>query len=350
MGGIVIRGLCKGWGGVTALADLDLDVAEGEFLVLLGPSGCGKTTTMRLIAGLETPDAGTIRIGADDVTDWPPRDRDVAMVFQSYGLYPHMSVAENIGYPLRLRGMRREERARLVAEAAERVGLGPYLDRRPRALSGGQRQRVALARAIVRRPRLFLMDEPLSNLDAKLRVSMRAELKRLHHDLGTTIVYVTHDQSEAMTLATRVAVMEGGRIRQLDTPQAIYERPADRFVAGFVGSPPMNFLPVRGGPEGAEVAGQRIEGIAVPGAAVLGIRPEDLEVVAPEAAGLCAQVFAVEFTGAATLATLRLGGEMVQATCRPGAPVPDYDETVGLRIRPGRAHLFDAATGRRIAA
>ncbi len=348
MAGILIRGLCKGWGAVTALRDLDLEVMDGEFLVLLGPSGCGKTTTMRLIAGLETPDSGVIEIGGEDVTDWPPRERDIAMVFQSYGLYPHMTVAENIGYPLRLRGISGADRERLVREAAERVDLGSLLDRKPRALSGGQRQRVALARAIVRRPRAFLMDEPLSNLDAKLRVLMRAELKRLHHDLGTTVVYVTHDQVEAMTLASRVAVMEGGRIAQLDVPEVIYARPADRFVAGFVGSPPMSFLTVVPSPQGLTIAGQPVALSAGDRPVVLGVRPEDVEVTGPGEGDLRATVFAVEFTGAATYATLTLGTEHVLATCPAGRPMPDYDETVGLRLNRARLHVFDPATGARI--
>ncbi|QYU71040.1 ABC transporter ATP-binding protein [Leptolyngbya sp. 15MV] len=242
MADVHLRNVTKAWGGFTAVKNQSLHIRDGEFMVLLGPSGCGKTTTMRMIAGLEEPTAGDILIGGERVNDLPPRERDIAMVFQSYGLYPHMTVADNIGYPLKLRGIRGAEREARIRAAAAKVELEPLLHRRPRELSGGQRQRVALARAIVRRPTVFLMDEPLSNLDAKLRVSTRAEIKHLQHELGVTTVYVTHDQIEAMTLAHRVAVMQAGEIRQLDTPEAIYDSPADLFVAGFIGSPAMNLV------------------------------------------------------------------------------------------------------------
>ena len=267
----------KRYGGFLALPRQSLTIEEGEFLVLLGPSGCGKTTTMRMIAGLEEITSGDILIGGERVNDKPPKDRDIAMVFQNYGLYPHMTVAQNIAYPLKLRGVDRKTREARVRETAEKVELGALLSRRPAELSGGQRQRVALARAIVRTPKIFLMDEPLSNLDAKLRVTMRAELKHLHHELGVTTVYVTHDQMEAMTLASRVAVMREGRIVQLDTPKKIYSEPADLFVAGFIGSPPMNLI------EGSIADGRFVApGLSVPvpvadrDNVVLGIRPEDL--------------------------------------------------------------------------
>ena len=224
MANVSLRRVSKRYGPVIVIREQSLDIADGEFMVLLGPSGCGKTTTMRMIAGLDEPSSGDIVIGGDRVNDLPPRERDVAMVFQSYGLYPHMTVADNIGYPLKLRGVPTAERTARIAAAARQVELGDYLARKPGALSGGQRQRVALARAIVRTPRVFLMDEPLSNLDAKLRVSMRAQIKHLQYELGVTTVYVTHDQIEAMTLAHRVAVMDKGVIRQLDTPEAIYDR------------------------------------------------------------------------------------------------------------------------------
>jgi multiple sugar transport system ATP-binding protein len=343
---VVLEGLRKGWGGTVAVSHFDLRIGDGEFLVLLGPSGCGKTTTMRMVAGLETPDAGRIVIGGHDVTDKPPRDRDVAMVFQNYGLYPHMTVAENIGYPLRLRGIPRAELRAKVLAAAQRVELETLLDRKPRALSGGQRQRVALARAIVRRPRLFLMDEPLSNLDARLRVTMRAELKRLHHELGTTVIYVTHDQIEAMTLATRVAVMRSGEIMQLGPPEAIYADPETRFVASFVGTPPMSFLHV--GPNGALADGQLL---ALPAPATgelhLGIRPEHV-VVGGDPADVTGSVFAVEYTGASRLVTLRIGSDYLTATLPPDQPEPQIDARVGVRLHRAGIFWFDAKTERRV--
>ncbi|MBV9959680.1 MAG: ABC transporter ATP-binding protein, partial [Acidobacteria bacterium] len=232
----------KKFGSSIVVDELSLETAEGEFVVLLGPSGCGKTTTLRMLAGLEEASGGDIYIGSERVNSLPAQRRDVAMVFQSYALYPHMTVAENIAYPLRVRRMQRSEIARRVENVARMLEIGGLLTRRPRDLSGGERQRVALARAIVREPRVYLMDEPLSNLDARLRVQMRGELKRLQHELGTTTVYVTHDQAEAMTLAHRVAVMRAGRLQQFATPLDIYQRPANRFVAEFVGSPGMNFI------------------------------------------------------------------------------------------------------------
>src|ERR671917_1977302 len=242
MAGVSFRGVSKRWGAFVGVRELDLKVEDQEFLVLLGPSGCGKTTTMRMVAGLEEPSDGEIWIGDDLVNDMSPRERDVAMVFQNYGLYPHMTVRDNIGYPLKVRGIPRDEAKRLVDLAAAKVELGAFLDRKPGQLSGGQRQRVALARSLVRTPRVFLMDEPLSNLDAKLRVTMRAELKHLHHELRITTIYVTHDQMEAMTLATRIAVMNKGVIQQLAAPEVIYNDPANMFVAGFIGSPRMNLI------------------------------------------------------------------------------------------------------------
>src|SRR5258706_97478 len=239
---VVYDDVVKKYGHVVGVDRLHLQIQGGEFIVLLGPSGCGKTTTLRMLAGLETATSGNIYIGDHCVNEVSPRDRDVAMVFQSYALYPHMTVAGNIAYPLRVRQVPRHEIPGRVQKVAVLLGIGELLERRPKELSGGQRQRVALARAIVRQPRVFLMDEPLSNLDAKLRLYMRRELKRLQYELGTTTLYVTHDQAEAMTLAHRIAVMEGGLVRQLDTPLNIYQRPASKFVAGFVGSPTMNFL------------------------------------------------------------------------------------------------------------
>ncbi len=262
-------------GGVRAVDGVSLDVEEGEFLVLVGPSGCGKTTLLRMMAGLEEISGGTISVDGRVINGVPPAERDIAMVFQNYALYPHMTVRENLSFGLRMRKVPPQEIARRVDEAAETLGLRDLLARRPKELSGGQRQRVALGRAIVRRPKLFLFDEPLSNLDAKLRVQMRAELKRLHRSLQVPAVYVTHDQEEAMTLGDRIAVLKDGRVRQLGRPLDVYGRPADRFVAGFVGTPPMNFLDgrVRGGVfEGAGLS-LRVPG-AVDGPAVLGLRPE----------------------------------------------------------------------------
>ena len=241
MAGIAFEGVSKVFAdGTTAVADLDLEIGDGEFAILVGPSGSGKSTALRMVAGLEEVTAGTIRIGARDVTDAAPRDRDIAMVFQSYALYPHMSVEGNMGFALRMAGEGKQSIRARVAAAGDRLGIGDLLHRRPRALSGGQRQRVALGRAIVREPRAFLMDEPLSNLDAKLRVEMRAYIARLHQELGTTVLYVTHDQVEAMTMGDRVAVMRDGRLEQVDAPQALYDRPANLFVAAFIGSPAMN--------------------------------------------------------------------------------------------------------------
>ena len=242
MSSISLSGVSKFWGDAVGVKDLSLDIEDKEFLVLLGPSGCGKTTTMRMVAGLETPSAGTIRIGERDVTDLDPRERDVAMVFQNYSLYPQMTVAQNIGFPLRARGVKRNEQQKRILSAAKLVELSDYLGRKPAALSGGQRQRVALARAIVRSPAAFLMDEPLSNLDARLRISMRGLIKRLHREVGTSTIYVTHDQFEAMTLADRIVVMRDGEVEQIGMPKEIYNNPRTAFVAGFVGSPSCNLL------------------------------------------------------------------------------------------------------------
>src|SRR5262252_10356540 len=242
MASIEITGVSKSYGAVKVLHGMDLAIADGEFIVLVGPSGCGKSTLLRMIAGLESITAGTIRIGGAVVNDLPPKDRDIAMVFQSYALYPHMNVADNMSYSLRLRRTPKERLGEAVAETARILGLQPLLQRRPRALSGGQRQRVAMGRAIVRKPKAFLFDEPLSNLDARLREQMRAEIKKLHRSLGATSVYVTHDQLEAMTLADVLVVMNSGRVEQIGTPLEIYERPATTFVATFIGAPPMNLI------------------------------------------------------------------------------------------------------------
>jgi multiple sugar transport system ATP-binding protein len=347
---VQLRNVTKRWGGFVAVRDQSLAIRDGEFMVLLGPSGCGKTTTMRMVAGLEEPTSGDILIGGARVNDLPPRERDVAMVFQSYGLYPHMTVADNIGYPLKLRGVRGAERERQVRAAAAKVELGELLHRRPRELSGGQRQRVALARAIVRRPTVFLMDEPLSNLDAKLRVSTRAEIKHLQYELGVTTIYVTHDQIEAMTLAHRVAVMSQGEIRQLDTPEAIYDRPADLFVAGFIGSPPMNLVPGEHAGGVFTAPGSLRAETRVPrhaGRAVLGIRPEDVTVAPAGGGSLDARVYAVELTGEAVLVTA-IAGEARLIAKADRAWRAEIGATIGLALDPRRLHLFDAETTKRL--
>jgi multiple sugar transport system ATP-binding protein len=302
-----------------ALRSLDLDVPDGAFLVLLGPSGCGKTTALRVLAGLELPTAGSVHIGGRDVTRMQPRDRDVAMVFQSYALYPHMTVAENIGYPLRIRGLSKSEQRAGVEKVAEALEIPHLLDRRPRHLSGGQRQRVALARAIVREPSVFLMDEPLSNLDAKLRTSMRGEIKRLQKRLGTTTLYVTHDQAEAMTMADLVAVLRDGELQQLAPPDEIYDRPANRFVATFVGNPPMNVLDGTLTENGFAIGDQvvaldELDASSAAGASALGVRPEDIEILPQGTPGsLTGEIYVVEPMGNETLVDVRIGDQRVMA-------------------------------------
>jgi multiple sugar transport system ATP-binding protein len=346
---VVLSDLYKSFGAVEVVKGLNLAIEDGEFLVLLGPSGCGKTTALRMVAGLESVTSGRILIGERDVTEVLPKYRDVAMVFQSYALYPHMTVAENVGYPLKLRGVPKAEREGQIRHAAAQVHLDELLDRYPRQLSGGQRQRVALARAIVRRPALFLMDEPLSNLDAKLRGYMRAELKRLQGDLGTTTIYVTHDQIEAMTLAHRVAVMNKGVVQQIGTPRDIYDHPANLFVAGFIGSPPMNMLAgsVEDGLFRNSAGEVAMDGHATRADVMLGFRPEDARVVAPEESPLKAKVFACELTGHETIVTCRLGGGEVVVKMQKDFEVAT-DAPVGIRIDPGRTYLFDRAGGDRL--
>ena len=296
--------------------------------MLLGPSGCGKSTLLRMIAGLEKPDEGAIRLAGADVTHKEARDRDIAMVFQSYALYPHMTVAQNIGYPLRVRKLPSPEIARQVESVAARLGLARLLGNYPRQLSGGERQRVALARAIIRRPKAFLMDEPLSNLDARLRVEMRAELKHLQHELGIVTLYVTHDQAEAMTLAHRIAVMRDGKIQQFDTPANVYHRPANTFVAGFVGSPAMNLME----------QGDR----------TLGIRPEDVELSMTEQPGFEAgRVWVTEEMGNETLIVISAGDRKITARASSNARV-DFDAPVWFRFREDKQHWFDRKTGQRI--
>ena len=351
---LAVQGLDKWFGANHVVKDLSLTVEPGEFLVLLGPSGCGKTTALRIIAGLEAADAGRVILGGADVTDELPKYRDVAMVFQSYALYPHKTVAENIGFPLKVRGLGPVQRAAAVRDAAAQVHMEDLLDRYPRQLSGGQRQRVALARAIVRRPSAFLMDEPLSNLDAKLRGYMRAELKHMQHALGVTTVYVTHDQVEAMTLAHRVAIMDAGELQQIGSPREVYDRPANLFVAGFMGSPPMNFVRGRVGNGRFESEGGvsvPVEGVKDGAAAVLGFRPEDAEVTEPGAGFFDATVYAAELTGDVTLVTLALGdGDASLAVKMPKEYDVDFDRRVAVRFPLERGFLFDAASGDRLPA
>jgi multiple sugar transport system ATP-binding protein len=335
----------------AAVDALDLEIADGEFLVLVGPSGSGKTTALRMLAGLEEVDAGTIRIGERDVTDLPPKQRDLAMVFQNYALYPYLTVAANIAFPLRIARVGKKERDRRTREVAELLDLTPYLERKPGQLSGGQRQRVAMGRAIIREPSAFLMDEPLSNLDAKLRVQMRAEIAALQARLGVTTVYVTHDQSEAMTLGDRVAVLADGRLQQCAAPRVLYERPVNTFVAGFIGSPAMNLCHVKLGANGSLTLG----GVAVPvpgdarerlnGDVVVGLRPESLELAGD---GIPAQVEVVEEIGADAyvFAAADLDGVETKLVARCAARLaPDRGERVSLRPKPGEEHLFDPTTG-----
>jgi multiple sugar transport system ATP-binding protein len=346
---IVLDAISKSFGAVEVLRTLSLEVKTGEFLVLLGASGSGKTTALRMIAGLETVSSGRILIGGRNVTDVLPKNRDVAMVFQSYALYPHKTVFDNIAYPLAIRRLPRSEIEANVVDVARQVQLDKLLDRYPRQLSGGQRQRVALARAIVRRPAAFLMDEPLSNLDAKLRGHMRAELKHMQHTLGITTMYVTHDQIEAMTLAHRVALLERGVLQQLDTPANIYNKPANLFVAGFIGSPAMNFL------EGSLSEGRfdgpagrfGTSGRASAGQVVAGIRPEDCQVTTGGAGRITGEVYATELIGDHTLVTCKCAGSTITVKAPKEFSRP-IGESVGIAFDERSVHLFDKGSGERI--
>ncbi|HEY3280450.1 MAG TPA: ABC transporter ATP-binding protein [Gemmatimonadales bacterium] len=356
MASVTLRGLTKVFDGTAqaAVHELSLEVRDGEFLVLLGPSGCGKTTALRCIAGLEEPTAGEVLIGDRVVTHLPPAERDVAMVFQNYALYPHLSVRENIAFALEVRGVPPGDVTRRVAETAVRLGLGELLDRRPAQLSGGQRQRVALARAIVRAPHVFLFDEPLSNLDPNLRIALRAELLALHRALRATMIYVTHDQVEAMTMGQRIAILHLGRLRQVGTPADVYERPADAFAARFVGSPGMNVLQgrVRGLADGGRVV--EVGTLSVPielstyeGELQLGIRPEHVGLSGVDQGVGNADVLVVEPLGSETLVHLNAGGQGLVARL-PGIVDVQVGTRVGVRLDRRRTHLFDAA-GVRIA-
>ena len=356
MASVTLRNLTKRWGNFVAVDAFDLDIKDQEFLVLLGPSGCGKTTTMRMIAGLEEITEGDILFDDRKVNDLEPKDRDIAMVFQSYGLYPNMNVYENVRFPLKVRNIDPSTHDARVMRAAQMVELTEFLHRRPAELSGGQRQRVALARAIVREPNVFLMDEPLSNLDAKLRVSTRAQIKHLHHELKVTTIYVTHDQIEAMTLADRVVVMNRGIVQQVGTPTDIYDRPANVFVAGFIGNPAMNL--VKGALKGGKFDEENIsiKGLKGPdGTVTLGFRAEDARLIdrakppkaMPSGGLISAAVYALELLGDATMVTVRAGDTMVAVK----AP-KDYRATIGdqihIQISEAACHLFDGETGVRL--
>ena len=350
MASISLQKVSKAWGAIVGVDAIDLEIKDKEFMVFLGPSGCGKTTTMRMIAGLEMPTGGEIHIADQRMTDVDARDRDVAMVFQSYALYPNMSIYENIRFPLRMRDVPKDQQDGLVRKAAEMVELGDLLERKPKALSGGQRQRAALARAIVRQPRVFLMDEPLSNLDAKLRLSMRAQLKHIQKRLETTTVYVTHDQIEAMTLADRIAIMNKGKIQQLGTPDEIYNNPANMFVAGFIGSTPMNLI------KGAVLKGVFTgPGVKISGLkyadhtnVVFGIRPEDVVIVPKSKAHVTAPLYSLEPTGDQTLLAVKNGDQLIIARA-----ARDYraaiDTPLSLQFNLARAFIFDGETGARLA-
>ncbi|HET8929880.1 MAG TPA: ABC transporter ATP-binding protein [Acidimicrobiales bacterium] len=396
MAGVTFDAVTKRYGDVTAVADLDLDITDGEFLVLLGPSGCGKTTALRMIAGLEDISEGTLTIGDRVVNDIDPRKRDVAMVFQSYALYPHQNVAKNIASPLTVREyhvdgeneprkLTKAERETRIDEAARMLGLEPYLKRKPGALSGGQRQRVALARAIVARPQVFLMDEPLSNLDAKLRTQTRAELVDLHRRVGTTIVYVTHDQVEAMTMATRIAVLNDGRLQQVGTAEEVYDSPANLFVAGFIGTPPMNTFAARVSDDGREVIIRRGGNAALEAASpsgsdphvaadaeeagrlslddtnaalarsdsdvIVGVRPEHLHIKKddePHSDVITGVVHNVEWLGHEAVISVDVAGASVAVRQRADQDLPDVGATVALVPAPWGIHLFDPETTERL--
>ncbi len=363
MAEIDLQGLRKTYGRVVAIRELSLQIRDGEFLVLLGPSGCGKTTTLRAIAGLEALDRGRIMIGGRDVTALPPGKRGIAMVFQSYAVFPHMRVYDNVVFGLRMRGVPEAEQRRRAAETADLLGIADLLDRYPAQLSGGQRQRVAVARAIVMRPDVLLMDEPLSNLDALLRLHMRAELKRLHREVGSTTVYVTHDQLEALSLGDRIAVMKDGAIVQCGTATEIYDTPANRFVGSFIGAPPMNFVSgTLRAADGRLVVDTAGGSVALPDALrtslgeragreiVVGIRPEHIEVAAAQATeAIAAEVIVVEPVGAYQLMTVRAGRELLKVTVPTDLDVQPA-QRVWLRMNPGRIRLMDAQTGQAVGA
>ncbi len=365
MSSVRLNGIRKVYdGGMVAVNDASFEIADGEFVVLVGPSGCGKSTTLRMIAGLETITEGTLEIGDQVVNELAPKDRDIAMVFQNYALYPHMTVRDNMGFGLKLRHYPKDEIRQRVEQAADVLGIRDILDRKPGQLSGGQRQRVAVGRAIVRKPRVFLFDEPLSNLDAKLRVQMRTEISKLHHRLGATMVYVTHDQVEAMTMGDRIVVMKDGIIQQIDTPLNLYNYPANAFVAGFIGSPAMNFLPGRlVAQEGGVAFNTDGAGAAVPVASrgselqaaigtdvLLGFRPEDLYIdggasVPAASHPIHAVMEVIEPMGNEIFLYAHVSGHAIVARVAP-QELPEPGQPVALRLDLGKLHVFDRATGR----
>lgn len=361
MSKVRVENIVKLFGNVAAINDVTVEFKDGDLTVLVGPSGCGKTTLLRTVAGLEDPTSGNIYIGERRVNDVPPWHRDTAMVFQNYALYPHMTVFENMAYPLRSRGEPKRNIKPRVEQTAAMLGLGELLRRKPRELSGGQMQRVAVGRAIVRRPGVFLMDEPLSNLDAKLRVEMRAELKRLQEDLGVTTIYVTHDQAEAMTMADTLIVMRNGVILQAGAPQVLYDTPHCTFVAGFIGSPPMNFLPCTYDSSANCLLGDTFMYLVPPRLhpvletaqqrqVVLGVRPEDIMVhVVPAPRDIVARVYMSEPLGRENLLTLQVGGAMLRVLAPPEIQV-GLDQMVGLTCLDNRVHVFDQASGRSLTA
>ncbi|MEZ2133072.1 MULTISPECIES: ABC transporter ATP-binding protein [unclassified Sinorhizobium] len=352
MAPVNIQNVQKRFGHIKVIHDISVDIADGEFVVLVGPSGCGKSTLLRMIAGLEEVSDGEIHIGAREVSNLPARDRDIAMVFQNYALYPHMTVADNMGFALKLKKANPTETAERVNRAAAILGLQKLLDRYPRQLSGGQRQRVAMGRALVRDPQVFLFDEPLSNLDAKLRVQMRGEIKAMHQRIGTTTIYVTHDQVEAMTMADKIVVLHDGLIEQVGAPLELYDRPANLFVAGFIGSPAMNFidgrieegifrsdkglvLPLPNGLPTAEYGGRQL---------VYGIRPEHIRA---SSAGINGKVEIVEGTGSEIFAKLDCQGDQISCLFRERLDI-HFGDTIGIAIDPNAVHLFDKSTGKRL--
>lgn len=350
MASITLKNITKRWGSFVGVDDFSMDIKDKEFIVLLGPSGCGKTTTMRMVAGLEDPTSGEILVDGQVVNDFEPKDRDIAMVFQSYGLYPNLSVWENIRFPLKIRKVNPSEHQERVQRAVDMVELQDFVHRRPAELSGGQRQRVALARAIVRKPKVFLMDEPLSNLDAKLRVSTRAQIKNLHHELGVTTIYVTHDQIEAMTLADRVVVMNKGVVQQMGAPKEIYNKPANTFVAGFMGTPAMNLID--GDISNGVFSARNIKISGLPkihsGKITLGFRAEDAVLVTGnKKSEIAAPVYSFELLGDASMVTLRVGKDFVAVKADK-----DHQSEIGSQVKANIpasiCHLFDAANGTRL--
>ncbi len=351
--------LFKTYDKVSAVHGVSIDIPSGEFVVILGPSGCGKTTTLRCVAGLEIPDSGSILIDGSDVTSLPPRERDVAMVFQNYALYPHMTVSENISYPLRMKKIPKTEIGKRVREVAQLLGIEHLLARRPRQLSGGEQQRVALGRAIVRRPKIFLMDEPLSNLDAKLRLNTRAELKRLQRQLGVTTVYVTHDQAEALALADKIAIMNNGRLLQYDTPTEVYSKPKNAFVAGFIGAPPMNILKAsvqrRDGRLVVSTSqfsynlpsemSSRISGSIPEGEIFLGVRPEDILLSAQRSGSSVfeADVYVVEPMGPTVMVDIRTGDHTLKSIISATVGIA-AGSRVWVGFQPEKIHIFDSKT------